>query len=316
MSVNFADFIIAKESETERAKQYENLAKLARQWDIDYEELDLPDEIHKHRLRTNGKPHVAFFNASEQAEILQLLRSVFDVADDDAHKKMMEIANKFKEKIDPSSSINNIEARQTVVQADSQAEIRHVYALSSVENTPAKLADGAPGYSRTHNDLLYTETKPRQRQELSGVPWHIDDFTDADRIKFHNAKQGGNFVSVFSDATNAMGSLYLPGEHIPVHPRLSRALQNVFLRNKDKILKQRYVTKLEEDMRRYNPRQAQIGQILCTSNTLHRAPYSNSLHEGNVRYMVRVTLNNTNKVTMYDMNAKSMMFNFKIRFRV
>ena len=312
--MDFADFIIAKESEEERVKQYQNLAKLAREIGIKKEELDLPGEIHKHRLRTNGEPSVAFFNDGEQAEILQLLQSVFDKDGDDAHSKMMHIANKFKEKIDPNSRINYIEARQTVVQADSQADIRHVYALSSAENPPVRLAHGAQGYSRTHENLLYKETEPKRRQELGGVQWHIDNFTDADRTKFHNAKQGGSFVSVFSDATNATGSLYLPGQHIPVHPELSLAMQNAFLR--DESVKQFYVEKLKKDMSRYNPQQAEIGQILCTSNTLHRAPHGTSLRPGNIRYMVRVALDNTNKVTMYDMDAQSMVVNFKLRFRV
>lgn len=323
MNVNFADFIIAKESEEERHQQYQNLLNIARELDINVTELQLPGEIHRHRLKTNSAPIVASFTDDEQSQILNLLQSVFAPDNDNAHSKMMQIANNFKEKIDRNSRIKFIEARQTVVQADSKASIRHVYAISSVGDLPYQLADGAQGYLRTHENLLYTEKEAKQQEELGGVEWHIDDFTNTDRVKFTNQNQGGNFVSVFSAADNATGSLYLPGQHIPVHPALSFALQRSFLRpyselplEKSRQLKQAYLKKLRIDMQQYNPQQARIGQILCTSNTLHRAPYGASLRPGNIRYMVRVTLDNTDKVTMYDMDADELVSNLKLRLRV
>lgn len=312
--MNLSDFIVAKDSEEERRTQYENLVKFAKQFDIDYDQSGLPNEIHKHRLKTNGKAIVGDFTPEEQSQILDLLESVFAGRGNNAYASMMEIANMFKNKIDANSRIKYIEARQTVVQDDLRAYIRHVYALSSAEITPPQLADEAPEFSSTNNNLLYTEIEAKRRPELGGVVWHIDDYANAERTKFKNETQGGHFVSVFSAADNATGSFFLPGKHIPVHSNLSRALQNKFLRYGE--AKQQYVEKLDEDMRRHNPQQARIGQILCTSNTLHRAPYSTNLRPGNTRYMVRVTLENTDKVTMYDIDADELVFNLKLRLRV
>lgn len=311
--MNFSDFIVAKDSEAERRQQYETLLDFANEFEIDYDESNLPGEMHKHRLRTNGKAIVDSFTREAQSQILNLLERVFDRHADNAYELMMQIANKFQNKIDANSSIKYIEARQTVVEADFKVNSRNVYALSGAENTPQQLVDNATEYVITNDNKLYTEKEATRREELGGAAWHVDDYSHAERTKFRNKNEGGSFVSVFSAADNATGSWYLPGQHIPVHKDFSLALQNQFLRSE---AKQAYVEKLHRDIKRYNPQQARIGQILCTSNTLHRAPYRTNLLPGKTRYMVRVTLENTNKVTMYDMDAEKFVFNLKLRLRV